>query len=90
MSEDTMCYIAVAPCCGNVVMAVVEIQENRKLAAREVAKAIRDGLEVTRITVAEVRRLPNFRRCTCHDKPKTGKQEAMFIPIDPSKEARDG
>lgn len=41
--------------CGHIVFAAVDSPEHKKGTARDVAKAIRDGLTIEKMTVAEVR-----------------------------------
>ena len=48
------CYVAYKDC-GCMVGAVVDIPECRKDAAEDVARWIKDGLKVARVSVAEVR-----------------------------------
>lgn len=53
--ENFPCYIARKPDCGCIVMAVVDEPRHAKDTAKEIAKCIRDGLTIERVTVGYVR-----------------------------------
>ncbi len=46
--------------CGCVVFAMVDDPEHKKETAKEIAKCIRQGLTIERMTVKEVRELEMF------------------------------
>lgn len=61
-SEEQMAYIA-RKACGCIVMACVDspLPECRKDNAKEIGKAIKDGLTIERVTCEYVRQ--NMKRC---------------------------
>ena len=65
MSED-MCYIGRKDC-GCIVLAIVDNPEHKKDTAREVGKAIKDGLKIERVTDQFVR--DNMKRCPHKNNP---------------------
>ncbi len=65
MSEATHAYIGRYPCCGNVPCVTVDSDYHRKDTAREIASWIRDGLQVERVPIDDVRTVVNLKRCTC-------------------------
>ncbi len=55
-NESTPCFVAICKCgCGKLVFASVDKPEMAKDNAKEVAKLIRDGLTIEKMTVADVR-----------------------------------
>jgi hypothetical protein len=54
MPEQSMSYISKKPC-GCLAMAIVDNPEHKKDVAREIAKAIRAGETVERVTTESVR-----------------------------------
>jgi hypothetical protein len=55
-NENEMAYVALCKC-GGLVMATMDRPDRRKDAAREVAKCIRLGYAIKRMTADEVRAL---------------------------------
>jgi hypothetical protein len=53
--------------CGCIVAAFVDNPEHKKDIAREIAKWIKDGLTIERVTDDYVRE--NFKRCTHKESP---------------------
>ena len=51
-----MAYMAKC-CCGGMVMACVDNPKHKKDTASEVAKSIKKGYEISRVTVEEVREM---------------------------------
>lgn len=64
MSET---YIGLRPC-GCLAMAIVDNLEHRKDVAREVGKAIREGLNVQKVSTETVRTMP--WKCKLHQSQK--------------------
>ena len=54
--------------CGCLAMAVVDSPEHKQETAREVSKAIRDGLDVQRLSTQTVREMP--WKCAQHQTAK--------------------
>ena len=54
MSEESMCYIG-RKTCGCLVAAMVDSPDHKQDTAREVAKWVREGLALERVTCAYVR-----------------------------------
>jgi hypothetical protein len=63
VSGEHMAYIAKAPC-GCLRMAVVDDPAHKQRTAREVAKAVKNGEAVERVTCEHVRTTP--WRCADH------------------------
>lgn len=67
MSEESMCYVAYCRVCGKARLLAVdtgaEDWKDRKDMAREIARALVDGLIVERVTVARARAWPMWCRC---------------------------
>lgn len=74
IEKPEYCYIARKPC-GCVCAATVDIPEMQKDNAREIAKWIRWGCTIERMTVEAARPLLTFD-CN-HDKPKKKKVEQL-------------
>jgi hypothetical protein len=70
-----MAYIAKCKC-GGMVMAVVDLPDTKKAAAKEVASCLRAGFEIERITVEEVKIIPF---CKNHGKCEEQKESDLFI-----------
>jgi hypothetical protein len=66
MTDEYMSYIATKEC-GCLTMAAVDSPENKKVVAREVAKAIRMGEKVERVTCEHVRTME--WKCPQHKNP---------------------
>lgn len=75
MTED-MAYIA-RKSCGCIVAAAVDMPEHRKHVAKEIAKWIKDGLILERVTCQYVR--DNMKKCKHGDKKQPLKQEVMEL-----------
>ena len=58
--KEEKCYIG-RKSCGCIVLAVVDMPEHRKHTAKEIAKGIKEGLKIERVTCQYVRE--NMRRC---------------------------
>ncbi len=65
--EEPLAYIG-RKSCGCIVLAIVDVPEHKKDTAKELAKAIRDGLTIERVTVEFVRK--NMFWCDCDKKRK--------------------
>ena len=69
---NTPSYIARCKCgCGGTIMATVDVPERKRETAKEIAKCIRDGYAIERVTVGYVRSNP----FGCQ---KEAKQEQLF------------
>ena len=73
MTEATHGYIGKAACCGKVVFCTVDSDDHKRDTAREVARAVRDGLLVERHPIEDIRTM-SFGRCKC--KCKQGKVQS--------------
>lgn len=62
---EPMAYVARDRSCGHVVVAMVDTPSRRADTARELARAIRRGLLVERVTVNSLRRGDAFCPATC-------------------------
>lgn len=77
-TDDSMAYIGRAPC-GCLRLAMVDKPSRSPLIAREVARAIRDGLTVERVTCEFVRTTPwTVPGCTEHARPRAATQAALL------------
>jgi len=65
-AQEYMSYVARCPKCGAVRIAVVDAPSHPRDIAKEVARAIRDGYLIERVTCEWVRTMANFH-CTCKD-----------------------
>ena len=80
VSED-MAYIARCKC-GGVVMATVDNPDHQKENAKEIARCVRDGLTIERVSVEYVRSKECVLGCVCPKEPKTTKnsdQGSLFV-----------
>lgn len=68
-------YAGNCPKCSKMVAAAVDIPEHKKDTAKEVASWIRDGLLVSRMTVAEVRASDWGCECKKTERMKLGLKE---------------
>lgn len=75
MADTEMAYVATKPC-GCVTLIVME---SVSMAGREVARAIRAGEAVNRMSVEDVRTIPSLR-CAEHPRPSKARQTP---PTDP-------
>ena len=64
---ESMSYISKKPC-GCLAMAVVDNPDHKKETAKEIARAIRAGETVERVTTEQVRTM-NWK-CLAHMEPK--------------------
>ncbi len=69
MAEENMCYIG-RKSCGCIELAVVDNPEHKEKTAKEIAKAIKWGLKIERVSVQYVR--DNMRHCP---HPKIGDKQ---------------
>ena len=74
MTEERMAYAGSLPC-GCIVSAVVDNGAHQKDVARFVAKMIRDGETVTRVTSESLRTNPLFLKDCGH----SGKQAGLGL-----------
>ena len=79
MTTESETYIGVKPC-GCLIMAIVDRPEHQKDVAKEVAKAIREGLKVSRVPTQQVRDMP--WECPLH-KAEKGEPEQTIIEVTP-------
>jgi len=68
VSED-MCYIGRLDC-GCIVLAIVDSLEHKKDTAKEIAKAIKKGLNIERVSVEYVR--DHMKKCPHKQQLKKG------------------
>jgi hypothetical protein len=63
--EPTHAYVARKPCCDSVVYMGVD--DNSAELGRDIARLIRDGRRIERVTLEDARNLfgPQFYRCKC-------------------------
>jgi hypothetical protein len=69
MSE---CIVGKCPGCHRLVLAIVDDLDRKKDTAKEVARAIREGIEISRMSVEDVRK-SDFS-CKCEPNPRTAKR----------------
>ena len=55
--ENPWCYVAKRKTCGCVVAAAVDVPTHREETAKFVAECVRDGYDVERMRVVEVRKV---------------------------------
>lgn len=63
--------------CGCIVLAIVDDPDHKKDIAKEIAKAIKGGLTIERVTCQYVRE--NMKRCPHEEKTKIQHQESLNV-----------
>jgi hypothetical protein len=79
-NEEFPAYIARCKC-GAIIMATVDVPEHAAEVAKEIAKCVREGYAIERVTVGYVRQ--NWSDCTCKQANKGVHADAATAAAQP-------